>query len=336
MVIGILAIFSAVILSFISAWFSISGIQTVFSGAVVAATLMGASLEISKITATLWLRSWWNKSIGPLKTYFVISVIILILISSIGIYAFLADAFTGQRAETAEIENRISRLEQRIETEQSRIQSSERALDQLDDAIDEYIERGVVTSGLQAREDQREERESLRSDIRESEESIDEYRDELQEIQNERDSIRADVGPVEYIAVLLYGSDIAEENFDNAVRIFIILLVIVFDPFAVLLMVAGNKAIDETIQERKRQEEEQRKKEKRKQYRQNYQKKKQQKPKPPPAPPKKEGKKVTIDMSQFVDPEEISETKSKTEHDRKRKSGPLGQTEAKKHGPIND
>lgn len=240
MIVGILAILSALALSLVSAVFSVTGIMTIFSGAAIAAGIMGGVLEASKITATVWLYHFWSKANLILKVYFFLAILILIVVSSVGIYGFLAKSYVGQEAEVSQTENRIERLSDRIEKEERRIERNNERLEQLDEAVDRYLEMDIVTRGLEAREEQEEERSTIREEIDEAEDHIDEYEDELLELRQERDRQEVDVGPVRYIAAAVYGEENAEQYYDRAARWLMLLLVLVIDPFAVLLMVGGN------------------------------------------------------------------------------------------------
>lgn len=305
MFIGILNIIAAVVLSAVSAYFSVTGIRIIFSGAILGATLMGASLEFAKITATVWLYTWWKKSSRLLRYYLIFAIVILILVSSIGIYGYLARAYVGQRNPGQEIKNRIERIDQSIEREENAISQAEGAFEQLDVVIDRLFALDYLTYGITKRNEQKPERDALKVTIIEAEDEISILLDERFQLKNAFDDFSIDVGPIEYIAVLLYGEDDAESNFDNAVRVLIVLLVLVFDPFAVLLMVCGNVAVDKSRGRKKR----------------SYVRKKvipkakikKNKIETPTIKINKSTKKpeVTVDMSQFVDPKEIKNVKSK-------------------------
>lgn len=252
MFIGMLNIAAAIILSAVSAYFSVTGIVTIFSGATLGAAMMGAALEFSKIGATIWLYSWWKKASRLLKYYLTFAVAVLILISSIGIYGYLAKAYIGQRNPGQELENRIERIDRSIAREERVIESAQSALDQLDAALDRLIELDYLGYGLDKREEQAEEREQLKQEIENAEDEISTLLDQRFELENQLNDFSVDVGPVQYIAILLYGEEDAESYFDNAVRVLIIMLVLVFDPFAVLMMVSGNIALDGARTSRKR------------------------------------------------------------------------------------
>ena len=319
MFIGILAILSAIVLSVVSAAFSIQGIITIFSGAVLGAGIMGATLEFSKIVTTIWLYSWWKKSAKLLKMYLVFAVFVLISISSIGIFGFLARAYVGQRNPGQEIEGRITRTEQNIQREERNIDRAQEALDLLDQSIEQYLSLNAITLGLQRREEQRTEREQLRREMIESQKLIDEYLDEKFRLENQLNEFSVNVGPIEYIAVLLYGESNAEDNFDNAARVLIILLVLVFDPFAVLLMVAGNISIDEVIKKRKRKRNTTiRKSTPRKPTTKKVIKEDEPTPVVKDETPKKR-KIVEIDMSDYIDSSEIQNLKGAIERPIRRK-----------------
>lgn len=249
--IGILAIASAILLSIISAYFSVSGITTIFSAAAISVGVMGGVLELSKIAATVWLYNFWKKAALLMKIYFIAAIVILISISSIGIYGYLAKAYVGQSTATDQVETKIERYQQYIEREEKTIERAEEQLTLLDKAIEQYIELNVVTRGLDRREEQQEEREQLTETIEEAEEKISEYESTILELQDEKNQLEVNVGPIRYIAAIFYGEEEAQQYYDDAVRILILLFVLVFDPFAVLLMVSGNIALQKKKRSRK-------------------------------------------------------------------------------------
>jgi len=252
MFVGIIAILAAVALSLVSAVFSISGVMTIFSGAAVGAGIMGGVLEFAKTVATVWLYNFWKKANTLLKTYFLIAITILILISSIGIYGYLSKAYIGQGTVALQIETKMERLNQYISREQRDIDRANSQLDMLEEAFDRYLELNIITRALDARDQQEEERSKLIGIIEEAENNIAQYEDELFEYRQELNTIEVNVGPVKYLAMLMYGEDKAKEKFDDTARILILLIVAVFDPFAVLLMVAGNISLDRKMRKRKR------------------------------------------------------------------------------------
>lgn len=338
MFIGLLAIFSAIVLSVVSAAFSIQGIITIFSGAVLGAGVMGGTLEFSKIVATIWLYSWWKKASKLLKAYLVFAVVVLITISSIGIFGFLARAYVGQRNPGQEIEGRITRIDLSIEREERNIDRSQEALDLLDQSIEQFFSLNAISLGLQRREEQRSERDFLRQEMVESQQRIDELLDERFRLENQLNEFTVNVGPIEYIAVLIYGEQNAEDNFDNAARILIILFVLVFDPFAVLLMVAGNISFDENRKTKRRRRSASKRTQKKSVSRKPSKKvnavdksvdsneedvepqtEKTEEIFTTPSQPRPRKKIVQVDMSDYIDSEEIQNIKDSIERPRKKR-----------------
>ena len=329
MFIGLLSILAAIVLSLVSAFFSVTGIVTIFSGAVIGAALMGSTLEFSKIVSTIWLYQWWKTSSKLLRTYLVFAVMVLILISSIGIYAFLSRAYVGQRNPGQEIGGQITRIDLNIDREERNIDRAQEALDLLDQSIEQYLSLNAISLGLQRREEQRPERDALRQEMVDSQIRIDEYLDERFRLENQLNEFSVNVGPIEYIAIFIYGEEDAESNFDRAARLFIVLLVLVFDPFAVLLMVAGNISIDNRKVKRKRNVKKRKSVPSKsgpknaKVERTNEQpdvsdesrttEKTEDQEIPTEAPTKKK-RIVEVDMSDYIDPSEIKNLKETTEH----------------------
>ena len=338
MFIGLLAIFSAIVLSVVSAAFSIQGIITIFSGAVLGAGVMGGTLEFSKIVSTIWLYSWWTKASKLLKAYLVFAVVVLVAISSIGIFGFLARAYVGQRNPGQEIEGRITRIDLSIEREERNIDRSQEALDLLDQSIEQFFSLNAISLGLQRREEQRSERDFLRQEMVESQQRIDELLDERFRLENQLNEFTVNVGPIEYIAVLIYGEQNAEDNFDNAARILIILFVLVFDPFAVLLMVAGNISFDENRKTKRRRRSASKRTQKKSVSRRPSKKvnavdtsvdsneeevepqtEKTEEISTTPSQPRPRKKIVQVDMSDYIDSEEIQNIKDSIERPRKKR-----------------
>ena len=131
------------------------------------------------------------------------------------------------------------------------IDRAERQLENLDKALERYVELGAVSKGLDRRESQEEERLKLTNMVNKSQEKIDEYLDQKSEYELEIKNFEVEVGPLKYISALLYGDD-ALTFLENAVRWVILILVFVFDPLAVLLVVAANITIRDVLNKRKR------------------------------------------------------------------------------------
>ena len=217
------------------------GLATLFSGAVVPIIAMGTALEIGKLVSASWLyQNWSNQSVSKfLKAYLFSAVVILIFITSMGIFGFLSKAHLDQVKPTSSNAIKIELLDSKIKTQQNRIERSQNTLNQLDKALDVYIEKEFVTRGLKERKKQEPERLALNEEITDASNILGELMLEKNTLKIEQDKIDAEVGPLKYVAELIYGKN-AQDHFDEAVRLVIIVLVFVFDPLAVLLLISAN------------------------------------------------------------------------------------------------
>jgi len=241
----ILTFLSAISISVIAAGYSILGLATLFAGAYVPIIAMGSALEIGKLVAASWLYHNWRSDIPKsLKAYLFTSIIVLIFITSIGIFGFLSKAHLDQVKPTAGNTEQIELIDKKIRQEEKIIERAERTLAQLDKALDVYIDKEFVTRGLKERKKQKEERDLLNKSIDEAMEKITNLNNSKSSINIEQLKLEADVGPLKYVAELIYG-DNANDHFDSAVRIIILILIFVFDPLAVLLLIAANISLNQ-------------------------------------------------------------------------------------------
>ena len=236
----ILTFLSAISISVIAAGYSILGLATLFSGAVVPIIAMGSALEVGKLVAASWLYHNWRSDIPRLlKTYLFSAIIILIFITSMGIFGFLSKAHLDQVQPTSGNNIKIELLDKQIGQQQLIIERAEKQLSLLDKALEVYIDKEYVTRGLKERKKQEAERTELNNAINNASDKIAELTNEKATLSLEQDKIEAEVGPIKYIAELIYGEN-AKDNFDKAVRGVILVLIFVFDPLAVLLLIAAN------------------------------------------------------------------------------------------------
>jgi predicted nucleic acid-binding Zn-ribbon protein len=236
----ILTFLSAISISVIAAGYSILGLATLFAGAVVPIIAMGSALEVGKLVAASWLYHNWRSDIPRLlKAYLFTAIIVLIFITSMGIFGFLSKAHLDQVKPTSGNNIKIELLDKQINQQQLIINRAEKQLSLLDKALEVYIDKEYVTRGLKERAKQEEERNTLNSAINNASDKIAELTNSKASLSLEQDKIEAEVGPIKYVAELIYGEN-AEQNFDKAVRIVILILIFVFDPLAVLLLIAAN------------------------------------------------------------------------------------------------
>ena len=240
MFLTLLTFLSAISISIIAAGYSIVGLATLFAGAVVPIIAMGSALEVGKLVAASWLYHNWNSDVPRLlKSYLFGAIIILIFITSLGIFGFLSKAHLDQVKPVSGNNIKIELLDKQINQQNLIIDRAEKQISLLDKALEVYINKEYVTRGLKERKKQEEERNALNTAINEASDKIAELTNNKATLSLEQNKIEAEVGPIKYVAELIYGEQ-AQDNFDKSVRFVILILIFVFDPLAVLLLIAAN------------------------------------------------------------------------------------------------
>ena len=251
MILAVLTLLTALAISAVAAYYSIIGLIAIFSSAVIPIAVMGVVLETGKLVTAAWVYHHWKKTPTLLKTYLISAVVVLMFITSMGIFGFLSKAHIEQTTINSDNTLQIELIDSKIERERTTIQRAENTLLQLDNALEKYVELGAVTKGLNARKDQQGERDELNATINESTNAITNLTQKKSELNAERIAIEAEVGPIKYIAELLYGES-TTGVLEDAVRGVILIIVFVFDPLAVLLLVAANQSLLQEQQKRRR------------------------------------------------------------------------------------
>jgi len=245
MFLTLITFISAISISLIAAGYSILGLATLFAGAYIPIIAMGSALEVGKLVAASWLYHNWRRNIPKsLKAYLFTSIIILVFITSMGIFGFLSKAHLDQVRPTGNNAVQIALIDKQINQQELIIERAENTLNRLDKALDVYIAKEYVTRGLKERKKQKEERDFLNTEIKNAMDEIAKLTNAKSDIDIEQLKIEADVGPLKYVAELIYGEN-AKDNFDSAVRIIILILIFVFDPLAVLLLIAANISLNQ-------------------------------------------------------------------------------------------
>jgi nucleotide-binding universal stress UspA family protein len=208
---------------------------------------MGAALELGKITATVWLHKYWHKANIQFKLYLIPAIIVLMLITSMGIFGFLSKAHMDQNITVGDSAAQVQILDEKIKTEQDNISVNKRALQQMDAQVDQMLGRTTDDKGanraVQIRKNQAKERKSLQADITAAQKNISALQAERAPLAAQNRKIEAEVGPIKYIAALIYGDNPNADLLERAVRWVIILLVFVFDPLALILILAAEQTI---------------------------------------------------------------------------------------------
>ena len=247
---GLLTLLVALAIPTVAAYYSIVGLMAIFAGATTAIAIMGVVLEIGKLVCASWTFQNWKTSPFTIRSYFIVAVIVLMLITSLGIFGFLSRAHITQSSPTALLEERIERINLKVNQRQTQINRYQGRLDTLDQALQRYIELGAISKGLSKIGAMDNETNLLKTKISTLETEIDGLTDKKYGMKTELNLAEVEVGPIRYVASMIY-DDVSESQLEEAVRWIIILLIFVFDPLAVVLVIAANISLRDYRRERK-------------------------------------------------------------------------------------
>ena len=234
----------ALSLSAVAAWYAVAGLVAIFAAATVPIVIMGSLLEASKLVVASWLYRSWKQIPLLMKSYFTIALVVLMLLTSMGIFGFLSKAHFDQAIPTGDVQAKLALIDEKIKTEKENINAARKELSQLDSQVDQTIARTTEASGAERaitiRRNQQKDRNRILNDIGAAQTKIAKLNEERSPIAAEVRKVEAEVGPIKYIAALIYGDNPETDVLEKAVRWVIIMIVAVFDPLAVLMLVAAN------------------------------------------------------------------------------------------------
>jgi hypothetical protein len=214
-----LTLLSALLLSGIAAYYSVIGLAAIFTGAFWPIVFMGSVLEMSKLVTTSWLYRNWKTCPLLLKSYLTFAVVILMIITSMGIFGFLSKSHIDSTLDAGanQVEVRTLNTQEKIAKER----------------LDYLLARAKDPSTASNRLDKQ---------IQDTQKELNEISKKKLPLLKESNKLVAEVGPIKYVGDMIYGTDDAD-SIDKAVRLVIMLIMIVFDPLAVLLLVAANMSM---------------------------------------------------------------------------------------------
>jgi hypothetical protein len=238
---------TALSLSVVAAWYSILGLTAIFASAVIPIIIMGGILEVAKVTVTVWLHEYWHRCRLLMKCYLVPAVFMLMVITSMGIFGFLSKAHTDQSLVSGDVQAKIAVYDEKIKTSKDNIDANRKALKQMDEAVDQVMGRSTDEKGadkaVSLRRAQAKERNRLIAEIAAEQKKITVISEERAPIAAEVRKVEAEVGPIKYIAALVYGDNPDTNLLERAVRWVIIILVVVFDPLAIMMVLAATESM---------------------------------------------------------------------------------------------
>jgi len=234
----------ALSLSAVAAYYAVAGLVAIFAAAAIPIMIMGSLLEASKLVVASWLYRNWVEIPKLFKVYFLTALITLMLLTSMGIFGFLSKAHLDQAIPTGDVSAKLALIDEKIKTEKENINASRKELTQLDAQVDQTLSRTTEASGadrsIAIRRGQQKDRARILSEIGTAQTKISKLNEERAPIASEVRKVEAEVGPIKYIAALIYGDNPETDVLEKSVRWVIIMIVLVFDPLAVLMLVAAN------------------------------------------------------------------------------------------------
>jgi len=236
-------LFSGLAISAIAEYYSIMGLMAIYPTAIIPIVIMGIVLGTGKISGTVWLKQNWEWSPMFLKVYVLPAIVVLMLITSLGVFGFLSKAHSDQSLVSGDVLSKVAVYDEKIKTEKENIEANRKALKQMDEGVDQVLGRSTDEKGadkaVAMRRSQQKERSRLQAEILQSQKSIAELNDARAPIAAEVRKVEAEVGPIKYIAHLLYGENPDANILEKAVIWVTVLIVIVLDPLAVVLLLAS-------------------------------------------------------------------------------------------------
>jgi Fe2+ transport system protein B len=244
MIHAILPFLTAIALSGIAAYYSVIGLAQIFPGSYWPIIIMGSVLEAAKLVTVSWVYNNWKNTFSALKVYFLIAVVLLMAITSMGIFGYLSKAHIEHSSSIAPLIEKEFIYEEKIKTLKESIETNRKNVLQLDAAVDQVMvrssdERGAERSN-QIRKAQQKERLRAADEIARAQAEIQKITEEKSPISLEIKKAESDLGPIKYVADVVYGTQ-DRDLIDKAVRLVIFVIIVVFDPLAVLLLIASNQ-----------------------------------------------------------------------------------------------
>ena len=237
---------SALLVAGSAAYFSVVGIATLFSGSYYQVLVMAGALEFGKLIATSYLYRYWNVTNGLLKTYLIVAVLILMGITSMGIFGYLSSAYQVNSSNFAQINSQISLLEQQKESFDKELVQINLRSDTLNQSRTSQEQRlvGLTTKSAQP----------IYKDIEKSGEEIQKLNERsvlIQQSKTEKDTeiiaLKSEISKANDIGTFKFVADAINMSLDTVVTGFICVLICVFDPLAVALVLAFNVATKGTV-----------------------------------------------------------------------------------------
>ena len=213
----LLPFLTAIGLSAIAAYYSVIGLAQIFPGSFWPIIIMGSVLEAAKLVTVSWLYNNWNETSKIMKYYFLVAVILLMMITSMGIFGYLSKAHLDSNVTLGANTVQVKTLETQEKIAKERL---------------DYLLKRAGDPATASRK--------IDTQIQETQAELNRISKEKLPLMAEENKLSAEIGPIKYIAEMFYDKD--DPSFiDKAVRAVILIIIVVFDPLAVLLLIAANQ-----------------------------------------------------------------------------------------------
>jgi hypothetical protein len=251
---ALLPFITAIGLSGVAAYYSVIGLAQIFPGSYWPIIIMGSVLEAAKLVTVSWLYNNWNITTRWMRYYFLIAVLLLMGITSMGIFGYLSKAHIEHSTSLSPLIEKEMIYDAKIKVQKETIEANRKNLLQLDAAVDQVMARSTDERGAersnQIRKAQQKERLRAADEIARAQTEIQKITEEKSPISLEIKKAESDLGPIKYVAEVVYETQ-DRDLIDKAVRLVIFVIIVVFDPLAILLLIAANQTYRKSIKDKK-------------------------------------------------------------------------------------
>lgn len=256
MILPFITLLTSLVISSVAIYYSVTGLAAIFAASAIPIIIMGMSLELGKLVTAVWLHKNWKNSPKILRAYFMIATLVLMLITSMGIFGFLSKAHIEQTASVGDISAQIEVIDSKIQAKKEEISTAQTTIKGMDEVVNQYLQKGTdvksVTNANNTRKQNSKERIKLQNQIDQAQKEIFKLNEEKFPLNQKIRKAEAEVGPIKYIAQFVYGSNANKDLFDRAVTWMIFTIIFVFDPLAVLLLIASQIGFEQASVQRQK------------------------------------------------------------------------------------
>lgn len=243
MTLAYLLLVTGLTISAVAIYYSVVGLAAIFAAASIPIIIMGTTLEVAKLVCASWLKANWASIPKLMKMYMTVAVIVLMGITSMGIFGFLSKAHLDQAIPTGDIAAQVAMIDEKITTQKGIINDNRAVLRQLDEAVNQTMGRSTSEQGadraVAIRKSQTKERAQANKAIDQAQVEVSKLQEQKAPIASKLRAVEAEVGPIKYIAAFVYGDNPDANVLEKAVTWVIIIIVSVFDPLAVIMLLAA-------------------------------------------------------------------------------------------------